>query len=55
VFLGHSVAQQKNMSEETAQKIDSEIRRLIDQAYDEPWNGGADCRRKEGRSRQEGR
>ena len=35
VFLGHSVAQQKNVSESTAQKIDSEIRRLIDQAYDE--------------------
>jgi cell division protease FtsH len=35
VFLGHSVAQQKNVSEATAQKIDSEIRRLIDQAYDE--------------------
>lgn len=33
VFLGHSVAQQKNVSEQTAQKIDSEIRRLIDQAY----------------------
>jgi cell division protease FtsH len=35
VFLGHSVAQQKNVSEATAQKIDSEVRRLIDQAYDE--------------------
>ena len=35
VFLGHSVAQQKNVSEATAQKIDSEIRRLIDQAYSE--------------------
>ncbi|WP_322988281.1 MULTISPECIES: ATP-dependent zinc metalloprotease FtsH [unclassified Hoeflea] len=35
VFLGHSVAQQKNVSESTAQKIDSEIRRLIDQAYHE--------------------
>jgi cell division protease FtsH len=34
VFLGHSVAQQKNVSESTAQKIDSEIRRLIDEAYD---------------------
>ncbi|MDF1607960.1 ATP-dependent zinc metalloprotease FtsH [Hoeflea sp. YIM 152468] len=33
VFLGHSVAQQKNVSEATAQTIDSEIRRLIDQAY----------------------
>jgi cell division protease FtsH len=34
VFLGHSVAQQKNVSEATAQKIDSEVRRLIDQAYE---------------------
>ncbi|MBP1885269.1 ATP-dependent zinc metalloprotease FtsH [Sinorhizobium mexicanum] len=33
VFLGHSVAQQKNVSEATAQKIDNEIRRLIDDAY----------------------
>ncbi|MBN9056166.1 MAG: ATP-dependent zinc metalloprotease FtsH, partial [Rhizobiales bacterium] len=35
VFLGHSVAQQKNVSEATAQKIDNEIRRLIDEAYSE--------------------
>ncbi|MEY9560606.1 ATP-dependent metalloprotease FtsH [Sinorhizobium fredii] len=34
VFLGHSVAQQKNVSEATAQKIDNEIRRLIDDAYE---------------------
>ncbi|MEZ5812501.1 MAG: ATP-dependent zinc metalloprotease FtsH [Rhizobiaceae bacterium] len=34
VFLGHSVAQQKNVSEETAQIIDAEVRRLIDDAYD---------------------
>lgn len=33
VFLGHSVAQQKNVSESTAQKIDDEVRRLIDEAY----------------------
>lgn len=33
VFLGHSVAQQKNVSESTAQKIDGEIHRLIDEAY----------------------
>ncbi len=33
IFLGHSVAQQKNVSEATAQKIDIEIRRLIDEAY----------------------
>ena len=34
VFLGHSVAQQKNLSEETAQTIDSEVRRLIEDAYE---------------------
>ncbi len=34
VFLGHSVAQSKNISEETAQKIDQEVRKLIDDAYD---------------------
>ncbi len=33
-FLGHSVAQQKNVSESTAQKIDNEILRLIDEAYE---------------------
>jgi cell division protease FtsH len=35
VFLGHSVSQSKNVSEATAQKIDSEVRRLIDEAYTE--------------------
>ncbi|MEM0898541.1 MAG: ATP-dependent zinc metalloprotease FtsH [Pseudomonadota bacterium] len=35
VFLGHSVAQSKNVSEETAQIIDDEVRRLIDDAYTE--------------------
>ncbi|MBO6717567.1 MAG: ATP-dependent zinc metalloprotease FtsH [Rhizobiaceae bacterium] len=34
VFLGHSVARQQNMSEETQQIIDAEVRRLIDEAYD---------------------
>ncbi|MCB1424118.1 MAG: cell division protein FtsH, partial [Nitratireductor sp.] len=34
VFLGHSVAQSKNVSEATAQTIDAEIHRLIDEAYD---------------------
>ena len=34
VFLGHSVAQQKNVSEDTAQIIDAEVRRLVDDAYD---------------------
>ncbi len=35
VFLGHSVARQQNVSEETAQKIDAEVRRLIEEAYTE--------------------
>jgi cell division protease FtsH len=35
VFLGHSVTQSKNISEATAQKIDNEVRRLIDEAYTE--------------------
>jgi len=35
VFLGHSVARQQNVSEETAQLIDAEVRRLIDEAYRE--------------------
>jgi cell division protease FtsH len=33
VFLGHSVARTQNVSEETAQIIDGEVRRLIDDAY----------------------
>jgi cell division protease FtsH len=33
VFLGHSVARTQNVSEETAQIIDAEVRRLIDEAY----------------------
>lgn len=35
VFLGHSVARQQNISEETSQIIDAEVRRLIDEAYTE--------------------
>jgi cell division protease FtsH len=35
VFLGHSVSQSQNVSEATAQKIDDEIRRLVDEAYKE--------------------
>jgi cell division protease FtsH len=34
VFLGHSVARQQNVSEATAQKIDAEIRRIIDDCYE---------------------
>ncbi len=33
VFLGHSVSRQQNISEATAQHIDSEIKRIIDTAY----------------------
>ncbi len=35
VFLGHSVARQQNMSDATASLIDSEIRRLIEEAEGE--------------------
>ena len=34
VFLGRSVTQHKNVSEATMQKVDLEIRRIIDQQYD---------------------
>ncbi|WP_299347392.1 ATP-dependent zinc metalloprotease FtsH [uncultured Maritalea sp.] len=35
VFLGHSVAQSKNVSEETSQIIDEEVRRLVDDGFKE--------------------
>jgi cell division protease FtsH len=35
VFLGHSVARTQNVSEDTAEKIDSEVRRLVQQGLDE--------------------
>jgi cell division protease FtsH len=35
VFLGHSVARTQNVSEDTARKIDFEVRRLIQKAHDE--------------------
>jgi cell division protease FtsH len=35
VFLGHSVARTQNVSEDTAQKIDFEVRRLVQTAQDE--------------------
>ena len=35
VFLGHSVSRQQNISEETAQKIDAEIRRLVEAGLSE--------------------
>ena len=33
VFLGHSVTQKKNVSENTAQEIDKEIKKIVDQSY----------------------
>jgi cell division protease FtsH len=35
VFLGHSVSRTQNISEATAQKIDSEVRRLVEAGHDE--------------------
>jgi cell division protease FtsH len=35
VFLGHSVTQQKNMSEDTAKVVDEEVRAIIDGCYAE--------------------
>ncbi len=43
VFLGHSVAQTKNVSESTAQIIDSEIRRLVETATIEARKILTDC------------
>jgi cell division protease FtsH len=33
VFLGHSVTQTKNMSDETAGVVDAEVRRIVEQGY----------------------
>jgi cell division protease FtsH len=33
VFLGHSISRQQNVSEATAQKIDAEVRRIIEETY----------------------
>jgi cell division protease FtsH len=35
VFLGHSVSRQQNISEETARKIDIEVRRLVEEGLNE--------------------
>ena len=37
VFLGHSVTQRQNMSEETAKLIDEEVRRIVNAGYDKAW------------------
>ncbi|MFC2037145.1 ATP-dependent zinc metalloprotease FtsH [Chloroflexota bacterium] len=34
VFLGREISEQRNYSEEVAEDIDSEVRRIIDEAYD---------------------
>lgn len=34
VFLGHSVAQHKNISEQSAQEIDAEIKRIVEEGYE---------------------
>ena len=34
IFLGHSVAQQQNVSEETSRLIDAEIKRLVEDGYE---------------------
>ena len=34
VFLGRSVTKQQNMSEETAKKIDAEVKKIIDKGYE---------------------
>ena len=34
VFLGHSVTQHKSVSDETAHKIDEEVRSIVDRTYD---------------------
>ncbi len=33
VFLGHSVAHSKNMSEDTARQVDVEVRQIVEEAY----------------------
>jgi cell division protease FtsH len=34
IFLGRSVARTQNMSEETARKVDSEIRKIVEKGYE---------------------
>ena len=44
VFLGMSVSRQQNISEATAQKIDAEVRRLVEEGYSEATKILADKR-----------
>ena len=34
VFLGRSVTKQQNMSEDTAKKIDAEVKKIVDKGYE---------------------
>ena len=34
VFLGRSITRQQNMSEETAKKVDSEVKKIVDTGYE---------------------
>ena len=48
VFLGHSVSRQQNVSEQTAQKIDAEIRRLVETGLTEARQHPDRARRRAG-------
>ncbi len=37
VFLGHSIGQQKNISEDTARQIDEEVRRIVTEGEKKAW------------------
>ena len=38
VFLGRSVTKQQNMSEETAKKVDLEVKKIVDKGYERAKN-----------------
>ena len=38
VFLGRSITRQQNMSEETAKKVDAEVKKIIDTSYQRAKN-----------------
>ncbi|MCB1522320.1 MAG: cell division protein FtsH, partial [Hyphomicrobiaceae bacterium] len=38
VFLGHSITQTQNMSEDTARLIDGEVRRIVLEGYQKAWD-----------------
>ena len=37
-FLGRSVTKQQNMSEETAKKVDLEVKKIVDKGYERAKN-----------------